>query len=118
MDIRHQDRIKIAQELYFLLFNNTRKQKISAKAKLIKSKEDKTNKLIHEFAPKFPIDKIAKIDLAILQLSIYDLIIDPNEPSKVIINEAVDLAREMGGDRSYAFVNAVLGKIYEKYGHK
>jgi N utilization substance protein B len=34
-------------------------------------------------------------------------------PPKVIINEAVELAKELGGDKSPGFINAVLGKIYE-----
>jgi transcription antitermination protein NusB len=118
MDIRHQDRIKIVQELYSLFFTSKQDISISTKTELIKSKESKINEFIHEFAPKFPIDKIAKIDLAILQLSIYDLIIERKQPVKVVINEAVDLAKELGSDRSFAFVNAVLGKIYEKYQSK
>ena len=57
------------------------------------------------------VDQIAKADLAILRLAIYELMIERQEPPKVIINEAVDLAKEMGSDRSFAFVNAVLGAI-------
>lgn len=115
MDIRHTERQKIVQELYSLTFVNSYNQPVSAKAKLIYSQKDKINTIIKQFAPKFPLDKIAKIDLVILQLSVYDLIIEKKQPFKVIINEAVELAKDMGSDRSYAFINAVLGKVYEKF---
>jgi N utilization substance protein B len=50
--------------------------------------------------------------LAILQLAIYELLIEKKEPPKVIIDEAVELAKEFGSEKSYAFVNAILGKVY------
>lgn len=62
------------------------------------------------FATKFTIDKMAKVDLAILRLAVYELI-HAKEPIKVVINEAVELAKEFGGDKSYTFINGVLGKI-------
>ena len=62
------------------------------------------------FATKFTIDKMAKVDLAILRLAVYELI-HAKEPIKVVINEAVELAKEFGGDKSYTLINGVLGKI-------
>lgn len=82
---------------------------------LIIKYEDRINEYIKTYAPKFPLRKIAKVDLAILQLAIYELLFEKKEPPKVIINEAVELAKEMGSNRSYAFINAVLGKIYQKH---
>ena len=72
---------------------------------------EKIDKTISAHAPKYPLDKIAKTDLSILRLAVYELIIDKQEPTKVIINEAVELGKELGNDRSFAFVNAVLGSI-------
>lgn len=118
MDNRHVKRLNIVQELFSLAFTNNSKQTASSKTQSILAKKQEINKLINEFAPKFPIDKIAKIDLVILQMSIYDLIFEKIEPPKVIINEAVELAKEMGSERSYAFINAVLGKVYEKHQQK
>lgn len=62
-------------------------------------------------APEWPIDKIAKIDLAILRLATYELLIEKNEPPKVIIDEAIELGKEFGNDNSAKFVNGVLGTI-------
>lgn len=113
MDIRHQKRTTIIQELYAHSFHpHGKTDAFDSKTLDVIKKQPLLNKEIEKFASKFPIDKIAKVDVAILQLSIYDLIIEKKEPPKVIINEAVELAKELGSDRSFAFINAVLGKIY------
>lgn len=65
-------------------------------------------------APEWPIEQIAYIDLAILRLAIFELNFLKTEPEKAIIDEAVELAKEFGGDNSGKFVNGVLGTILEK----
>jgi len=49
--------------------------------------------------------------LSILRLAVFELLIDKKEPTKVVINEAVEIAKELGNERSFAFINAVLGSI-------
>ncbi|KKU85695.1 MAG: N utilization substance protein B-like protein [Candidatus Gottesmanbacteria bacterium GW2011_GWA2_47_9] len=66
---------------------------------------------IRASAPEWPIEKIAKIDLAILRLAVYELLVEKHEPPKVIIDEAVELAKEFGNESSPKFVNGVLGTI-------
>lgn len=117
MDIRHEQRIKIVQELYsysFLVPKSKILKKFDKKSLLIIKSKEILNKVILQFASKFPLEKIAKIDLAILQLAIYELVIEKKEPPKAVINEAVELAREFGADRSFAFINAILGKVYNE----
>jgi len=111
-DPRHDLRVKIVQQLFALSFSNTKDQLIEAKTKKIVDNTSKINKLVKKYAPKYPLDKIAKVDLAILQLAVYELIFEQKEPSKVIIDEAIELAKELGGEKTFSFVNAVLGKIY------
>jgi N utilization substance protein B len=53
------------------------------------------------------------VDISILRNALYELTIERKVPPKVIINEAVELAKELGSEKSPSFVNAVLGKIYE-----
>ena len=65
-------------------------------------------------APRWPLERINKIDLAILRLAIWELCFQKKEPPKVIIDEAVELAKEFGGENSPSFVNGVLGTIYER----
>lgn len=56
--------------------------------------------------------RIFKVDLAILRLAVYELEYDKSVPYKVVINEAVELAKKYGNDESYTFVNGVLREIY------
>jgi len=78
----------------------------------IKEQEDKINKLIVHSAPTWPIEKINKIDLAILHLAIYELL-NEDTPPKVVIDEAVELAKEFGSESSGSFVNGVLGTVFD-----
>lgn len=69
---------------------------------------------IKTHASRYPIDKIAKVDLAILRLAIYELLVERKNPPKVIIDEAVILAKEYGNEKSYSFVNGVLGNVLKQ----
>ncbi|MEA4988850.1 MAG: transcription antitermination factor NusB [Anaerovorax sp.] len=66
---------------------------------------------IEECSNNWKINRLAKVDLAILRLSIIELLYRNDIPDSVSINEAVDLAKKFGGDDSGKFVNGVLGKI-------
>jgi len=112
MDPRHELRVKIIQQLFALSFAKGKIGLKDNKTKEIIKNASKINDYIKKYAPKYPIDKIAKVDLAILQLAVYELMIENKQPAKVIIDEAVELAKELGSDKAYAFVNAVMGKIY------
>jgi N utilization substance protein B len=57
------------------------------------------------------IDRIAKIDLAILRLAIYEIKYIENVPVKVSVNEAVELAKMYGNETSANFVNGLLAKV-------
>ncbi len=75
---------------------------------------DQINILIARFAPEWPLEQIAVIDRNILRLAIYEILIDDNTPTKVAINEAVELAKIYGSDSAPRFVNGVLGTLTEK----
>jgi len=70
--------------------------------------------IISENIKNWNFDRISRIDLAILRLSVYGLLFQKDIDGKIIINEAVKLAQEFGGDDSYKFVNGVLDAIYKK----
>lgn len=76
--------------------------------------QEKIDAMIVPAAPEWPLDQIAKIDRAILRMSIYELLIKRDVPPKVAINEAVELAKEFGGDNSSKFINGVLGTIFRQ----
>ncbi|MBI3342438.1 hypothetical protein HY024_04930 [Candidatus Curtissbacteria bacterium] len=68
--------------------------------------------LIAKNAPAWPLGQIAPIDLAILRLAVYELVYKTDkEPYKVIVDEAVEIAKEYGNEKSGSFVNGVLGSI-------
>lgn len=107
-DPRHKKRQKIVEELFRLGFH---KQKVGSDTSKIYSKIKIIDKYIEEAAPEFPVEKINKIDLAILRLAVYELLIQKKEPPRVIIDEAIELAKEYGGETSPQFVNGALGNI-------
>ena len=66
--------------------------------------------LIGRYAPEWPVGKLAIVDRNVLRLSIFELSSpDADAPPKVVINEAVELAKTFGSDSSPRFINGVLG---------
>lgn len=74
--------------------------------------------VITKAAPEWPLDKIARVDRNILRIGLCELLFaDRNEvPAKVAINEAIELAKNFGGESSGRFVNGVLGSVYKELG--
>ena len=73
----------------------------------------KINELILKNAPEWPLLQIAAIDRAVLRLGIYEILFT-DVPPRVVIDEAVELAKNFGGQNSSKFINGVLGSIYKK----
>jgi N utilization substance protein B len=72
------------------------------------------DELIRKYATEWPIEQITVVDRNILRIGIYELKMDPEIPSKVAINEAIEVAKAFGGESSGKFVNGVLGAIYKE----
>lgn len=64
---------------------------------------------LQPIAPEWPIDQIARMDRMVLRIGLYELENEHDVPPKVVINEAVELAKAFGGENSSKFVNGVLG---------
>jgi N utilization substance protein B len=111
-DPRHTARQKIVEGLFSQSFF-TQKTK-NEKVKTILEKLSKIDLVIKKAAPEFPVDKINKVDLAILRLGVYEIEFEKKQPPKVIIDEAIELAKEYGGDSSPGFVNGALGRLIKK----
>ncbi|HBR80227.1 MAG: N utilization substance protein B-like protein [Candidatus Uhrbacteria bacterium GW2011_GWE2_45_35] len=69
--------------------------------------------VIIQFAPEWPLASMTCMDRNILRLGTFELKFSPTVPSKVAINEAIELAKSFGGEASGKFVNGVLGAIYK-----
>lgn len=72
-------------------------------------------KVIQKEAPEWPVDKIAPVDRAILELGTYEILHSLDVPPVVAINEAVEIAKSFGDTNSPKFINGVLSTIMHKY---
>jgi len=80
------------------------------------SREKELDTLLQPIAPEWPINQIARMDRTILRLGMYELQFERDVPPKVVINEAVELAKAFGNENSSKFVNGVLGTFYRQQG--
>ncbi len=106
-DPRHRLRIKLFQKLYTSAVQKLPDPEIA----YIWSQLPQIDPLIKSSAPEWPLDKLNPVDLAILRLAVYELTIDKTVPLKVIIDEAVELAKEFGSEKSGPFINGALGNL-------
>lgn len=105
LDPRHKKREKLIKKLFSYSFQD---KKVDKDLEPIIAHLKKIDQIISKCAPDWPIEKLNKIDLAILRLAIHELVKGEN-PKKVIIDEAIELAKEYGSQNSGKFVNGVLG---------
>jgi N utilization substance protein B len=73
--------------------------------------EKELDEVLQPVAPEWPIAQIARMDRAVLRIGLYELLYESDVPPKVVINEAVELAKAFGGDNSSKFINGVLGTV-------
>ncbi|MBO9609045.1 MAG: transcription antitermination factor NusB [Paenibacillaceae bacterium] len=67
--------------------------------------------LLSEYLKSWRIDRLSKVDREVLRLATYEMIYRDDVPPKVVVNEAIDLAKHFGTEESGKFVNGVLGKM-------
>ncbi|WP_455719887.1 transcription antitermination factor NusB [Agathobacter sp.] len=87
------------------------KEYIDKKSNDIIAHIDEIDALIDEKSTGWKTKRMAKVDLAIIRLAVYEIKFEDDIPTKVSINEAVELAKKFGADESPAFVNGVLAKF-------
>lgn len=75
--------------------------------------QDELDAKLQPMAPGWPLDQIARVDRNVLRIGLYELLFKADSvPPKVVINEAVELAKSFGSDNSSKFINGVLGTAY------
>lgn len=81
-------------------------------------KKKKLDSVIEKAAPEWPIEQVARVDRNVLRLGLWELLFGNRDevPPKVAINEAIELAKNFGGESSGRFVNGVLGTVYKEIG--
>lgn len=115
LDPRHLKRIKLMQIIFAYNFSSPEEQfeedeETYQQAKNILLILSEIDAKIAKFAPERPLSEINQVDLAILRVITAESI-TLKTPKKVLINEAVELAKEYGTDSSPKFINGVLGKL-------
>lgn len=75
--------------------------------------KDELDAIIVKYAPEWPIEQVTIIDRNILRLGIYEMLYVEVTPTKVAINEAVEMGKHFAGESSGKFVNGVLGALYK-----
>lgn len=73
------------------------------------------DELIEKYSKEWKINRIAKVDLSIMRLAIYEMINRNDIPKVVAVNEAIELAKKFSGENSSNFINGLLGNIIKEY---
>jgi N utilization substance protein B len=127
--IRRKARIAALQALYEIDCTKHKVEETSARLKAVETlaqealsfseelvkgvlqHKSELDALIKKFAPAFPIEQMSIIDRNILRLAIFEILFNDKTPFKVVINEAVELAKNFGSESSSRLVNGVLGVV-------
>ncbi len=80
----------------------------------IENQKANIDNLIEQYAIGWTIDRMARVDLCVLRIAIYEMLYRADVPDSVAINEAVELAKRFGGEHSSAYINGILGTISRK----
>jgi N utilization substance protein B len=115
IDPRHQKRIELMQALFAYTFFDPEdwldSENRTPEVDEIVAAIPQLDEQIQQFAPERPLKDINKVDLAILRIIVFESN-HHKTPVKVLIDEAVELAKEFGSDTSPKFINGVLGKFF------
>ncbi len=104
---------KKEQEQLFLSENEDKEdlQAVGARYEEILTKLPEIDEEINERTEGWKTTRMGKVELTVLRLAVYEIRFDPEVPTGVAINEAVELAKKYGSDNSPAFVNGILAKF-------
>lgn len=106
LDPRHLKRVAVFKSLFAGSF--TEQEEIPSRVNKINTNISQIDDIIQKCAPEWPISQINKVDLAVLRQAVYELLFKLQTPTKVIIDEAVEIAKRYGGKTSSSFVNGAL----------
>lgn len=86
---------------------------IQEKYNHIREKLPEIDKKLEEISQGWTTGRMAKVDLNLLRLAVYEILFDEDIPTGVAINEAVELGKSFGGEESSRFINGILAKVAE-----
>lgn len=105
-DPRHLRRIKTFKSLFAHSF--LEQEPFNDLSRKVHENLSQIDPIIEKSAPEWPLVQINKTDLAILRLAVYELLFERDTPAKVIIDEAVEIAKHYGSENSGSFINGAL----------
>jgi transcription antitermination factor NusB len=105
-DPRHLKRIDVFKSLFAGSF--TTQPEHPSRVDKIQANIEKIDEIIQKCAPEWPLSQINRVDLSVLRQAVYELLVKTETPTKVIIDEAVEIAKRYGGKTSSGFVNGAL----------
>ena len=77
---------------------------------------DRIDGVIQKHLKNWNIERLNRVDLAILRMSVYTLIFQTDMPATIVIDEAIGISKEFGTDDSYRFINGVLDAVLKTIG--
>ena len=77
----------------------------------VAAQADRINAIIGKHSPKWRVDRMAMVDRNVHRIATWELLEDAEVPTRVVLDEAIEVARRFGSERSAAFVNGVLDAI-------
>ena len=82
------------------------------------SKMKEIDEIIQKYSDHWVLDRMTVIDRNILRIGTCELLLNFSTPPKVVINEAIDIAKKYGNEDSPEFINGILDKVYNEIGQK
>ena len=102
-------------ELSILSDRNDVKKYVELIFRTYKDKKQEIDNIIKQYAIGWDIERLFKIDKDILRIAIIELVYIKDAPVKVVIDEALELAKKYSTDESPSFINGILAKVVESY---
>ena len=97
-------------------FTEKERQYIGDKVLSIADKQEEIDRILDEYSIGWKVKRMAKVDLTILRLAVYEIKYDEKVPVSTAINEAVELAKNYGEESSPSFINGILAKVAKNEG--
>lgn len=107
----HEPDIDIFENMEDFVLDDNDKEFVNNLIDGINNHYENIMNIIKDNIEGYELDRIYKVDLAILVLAIYELKFENSTPDKVVLNEAIELSKKYSTDKSFSFINGVLAKI-------
>ena len=113
---------ELGEQIKLFLKQNSSKDDVESFMRgLVFSLLDKVKEIdevIQKYSDHWVLDRMTVIDRNILRMGVCELLFDFSTPPKVVINEAIDIAKKYGNEDSPEFINGILDKVYKEIGQK